>query len=169
VAHADRSLASAEERARLNPLGSRARDAQPQLRVGLRTGGYVALRSLCRALLDRTYFVPEPEQGEAYSWEVRHALTDVLEEAAGALVVVGAYTGDTGASRGGLAALDHRLAALLRKRDVLGRTSTPWPRGGLAAARGPAGRSRLAADRDRVDQRSRRPALATTTGRGAAA
>jgi len=79
----------------------------------------VALRSLCRALLDRTYFVPEPEQGDAYSREVRHALADVLEEAAGALVVVGAYAGDTGASRDGLAALDTRLAALLSKRDVL--------------------------------------------------
>ncbi len=42
-------------------------------------------------------------------------------------------------------------------------------RGGLAAARGLAGRSRPAADRDRVDQRSRRPALATTTRRRATA
>ena len=102
-------------------LGSNLLEVPISAMIVLAVGGNsaLALRSLCRALLDRTYFVPEPEQGDAYSWEVRHALADVLEEAAGALAVVGAYAGDIGVSRDGLAALDVRLAALLSKRDVL--------------------------------------------------
>ncbi len=90
VARADRSVASAEESARFNPRGARVRQAQPRLRTSL-TGlehSYVALRSLCRALLDRTYFVPDEEQSQAYTGQVRDALADVLEVAAVAVLYV---------------------------------------------------------------------------------
>src|SRR5205807_1673486 len=53
VAHADRTLARAEESARLNPRGGRTREAQPRLRTAL-TGlevCQVSLRNVCRALL----------------------------------------------------------------------------------------------------------------------
>jgi hypothetical protein len=87
VARADRQLERTEESARLNPRGRTARDAQPRLRVAL-TGlehCYVSLRNLCRALLDRTYFVPEHEQARAYSPETREALAAMLETFAEAI------------------------------------------------------------------------------------
>jgi hypothetical protein len=87
VARADRHLDRAEESARLNPRGKVAREAQPRLRVAL-TGlehCYVSLRNLCRALLDRTYFVPEDQLATAYSRETREALADVLDAFADAI------------------------------------------------------------------------------------
>lgn len=94
VARADLTLARTEESARFNPRGGRARDAQPRLRTGL-TGlehCQVTLRSLCRALLDRTYFVPSEEEATAYDENARHALADVLEAAANAIERVVAVT-----------------------------------------------------------------------------
>ncbi|GAA5157221.1 aromatic acid exporter family protein [Pseudonocardia eucalypti] len=90
VDRADTQLARTEESARLNPRGKLARDAQPRLRTAL-TGleiCYVSLRNLCRAILDRTYFVPEEESGSAYREEVRHALADVLDAFAEAMDTV---------------------------------------------------------------------------------
>jgi uncharacterized membrane protein YccC len=87
VARADRSLARAEESARLNPRGKPARVAQPRLRQAL-TGlehTYVVLRNLGRALLDRTFSMPDEEQGDAYDQDTRSALADVLEAAAPAM------------------------------------------------------------------------------------
>ena len=78
VARADRTLVQAEQSSRLNPRGAVVRHAQPRLRTGLSglEHGYVALRSLCRALLDRTYYVPLTDQ--AYSQQVRETLAEVL-------------------------------------------------------------------------------------------
>jgi hypothetical protein len=90
VARADRTLARAEQSARLNPRGARARAAQPRLHTAL-TGlehCYVGLRNLCRALLDRTYFVPEAEEATAYGAEARAALADVFDSAAEAMGAV---------------------------------------------------------------------------------
>ena len=81
VARADRQLERTEESARLNPRGRLAREARPRLRVAL-TGlehCYMSLRNLCRAVLDRTYFVPEDEPEGAYSRGALDALADVLE------------------------------------------------------------------------------------------
>ncbi|HZB50777.1 MAG TPA: aromatic acid exporter family protein, partial [Mycobacteriales bacterium] len=91
VARADETLARAEQSARLNPRGGVARTAQPRLRAAV-TGlelTYVSLRNLCRALLDRTYYMPEHQEADAYPPEVRAALADVLESMADAVWELG--------------------------------------------------------------------------------
>lgn len=125
VARADRTLASAEESSRFNPRGSRARDAQPRLRSGL-TGlehAYVALRSLCRALLDRTYYVPDDRQEHAYTPLARQALAEALDEAAAAVRSVGSHAGSVGPLSPGAAdpirEIDARLTALQEGRARL--------------------------------------------------
>jgi hypothetical protein len=87
VVHADVTIARAEESARLNPRRRRAREAQPRLRttlVGLERC-HITLRTLARAVLDRTYFVPVIEQSVAFTPEQRAALADVLTTAADAI------------------------------------------------------------------------------------
>ena len=120
VARADETLARAEESARLNPRNAVARRVQPRLRIAL-TGVehvYVSLRSLCRALLDRTYFLPEDEQGRAYGEDVRRALADVLDVAADAVWEVGevAVSSQADAAR---RRVDRLLEELKRRRDAL--------------------------------------------------
>ncbi len=119
VARADQTLVRAEESSRFNPRGAVAREAQPRLRTGLSAmeHGYVALRSLCRALLDRSYYVPEHEQ--AYSPAARDALAVVLEEVADALWTVGAYTSSTAPDGRHEPGLGERLGTLRDKRDRL--------------------------------------------------
>jgi uncharacterized membrane protein YgaE (UPF0421/DUF939 family) len=92
VQRADQALARAEESARMNPRGRQARRVQPRLHNALTAleHSYVALRELCRALLDRTYFVPAEEEASVYSEQVRGALAEILEAAADALNAVGA-------------------------------------------------------------------------------
>lgn len=87
VGHAERALARAEESARFNPRGRQARAAQPRLNVALTALGHchVTMRSLCRSLLDRTYFVPPEEEATAYDDRIRQALGDALDAAAGAI------------------------------------------------------------------------------------
>ncbi len=90
VARADRHLARTEESARLNPRGRLAREARPRLRVAL-TGFehcYMSMRNLARAVLDRTYFVPEEEVAAAYSPRARAALADTLDAFADAIDTV---------------------------------------------------------------------------------
>jgi hypothetical protein len=88
VDRVDRVVVRAEEGARLNPRAGQTRRVQPHLRIAL-TGlerCQLSLRELCRALLDRTYFVPhEEEEAGAYSQEQRRALADLLDTAAGAV------------------------------------------------------------------------------------
>lgn len=82
VRRADRVVARAEEGARLNPRAGQTKRAQPQLRTAL-TGlerCQLSLREVCRALLDRTYFVPNEE--DAYQDAERTALADLLDTAA---------------------------------------------------------------------------------------
>lgn len=108
VARADRVLVRAEAGARLNPRASSTRRQQPRLRTVL-TGlerFQLSLREVCRALLDRTYFVPEDEQGNAYPDDVRAALADFLDTAADAVT--------TATERGEVA-----LAELERRRNHL--------------------------------------------------
>lgn len=119
VASADRTLVQAEQSSRLNPRGAVARQAQPRLRTGLSglEHGYVALRSLCRAVLDRTYYVPMPEQ--AYSEQARGALAEVLEEAAEAFYAGGAYASSADDGAPSNPELQARRQALRRSRDRL--------------------------------------------------
>lgn len=92
VARADRSLLRAERSAQLNPRGASARAAQPRLRTALigLEHSHVSLRGLCRALFDRTFFLPEVDGAAAYDPVTRAALADVLESSAEAMRAVGA-------------------------------------------------------------------------------
>lgn len=110
VDRAHRVLARAEEGARLNPRAGQTKRVQPHLRTaltGLERCGF-AVREVCRALLDRTYYVPNDEEDAAYTEEQRHALADLLDTAADA---VEAYDDRD--------RLDTHLAELLRRRDRL--------------------------------------------------
>ena len=123
VVRADRRLARTEESARLNPRGRIARAAQPRLRSTLTAleHAQVGLRNLARALLDRTYFVPDP--ATAYSPEARAALADALDAFAASLgdavtVVSGAGAADSSEGRMAANTADledrrHRLSAQL--------------------------------------------------------
>lgn len=119
VAWADQTLARAEQSARFNPRGGVARAAQPRLRTGLSglEHGYVVLRSLCRALLDRAYYVPVSEQ--AYSPPARAALAAVLDEVADAFVAVGSHTASGPEDEAARTRLIAGLARLRERRDQL--------------------------------------------------
>src|SRR5918997_1474596 len=87
VLRADLTVARVEESARLHPHARSARDAQPRLRTTL-TGlerCHLTLRTLARAVLDRTYFMPLAEASAAYTSEQRAALADLLTTAAAAI------------------------------------------------------------------------------------
>jgi hypothetical protein len=103
VARADQHLARTEESARLNPRGRMARQAEPRLRSTLSAleHAQVGLRNLARALLDRTFFVPEDQSDAIYPPGAREALADVLDALAGALrEAAGVPSGATGAAAG---------------------------------------------------------------------
>ena len=87
---AELTVARAEEAARLNPRGRRGRDAHPRFRAALTAleRCHLTLRTLARAVLDRTYFVPAGEQATAYTAAQRAALGDLLVTAAGAIKAV---------------------------------------------------------------------------------
>jgi hypothetical protein len=128
VARADRRLARTEESARLNPRGRVARAAQPRLRSTLTAleHAQVGLRNLSRAVLDRTYFVPEA--ASAYSKEERTALADVLEAFATTLqdaIAVVTAPPSTDEEHGRTA---ENLGALDRRRDGLGERLMVDPR-----------------------------------------
>ncbi|WP_051581396.1 FUSC family protein [Pseudonocardia acaciae] len=116
VRRADLQLARTEESARLNPRGRAAREAQPRLRTAL-TGlehCYVSLRNLSRAVLDRTYFVPESDLGGAYSPEARLALAEVVDAFADTMSTV-----DTSAAELSRSLVAERLIELRARRDRL--------------------------------------------------
>jgi len=121
VARADRALARAEQSVKFNPRGGRARDVQPRLRIGL-TGlehTQVTIRSLCRALLDRTYFVPTEEAATVYDRAIRGALGQVLDAAADALGHASGLTSGTESPGDARIEVEGRLAELLLRRDRL--------------------------------------------------
>lgn len=116
VARADRQLDRAEESARLNPRGRQARAAEPRLRSTLTALEHVqvGLRSLTRAVLDRTFFVPEEQADALYPPGAREALAGVLEAATAALreatgIPSGGAPGDPD---GAVRRLDERRTAL---------------------------------------------------------
>jgi hypothetical protein len=135
VARADRSLEQVEHGARLNPRAGHLRQTQPLLRTAL-TGlehFYVSLRNLCRALFDRTYFLPPEQQGSAYDEEERAALADVLDSAATALGGVAALASGAAPVDVARADVEARLAELLHRRDRLSRLLLVDPRADQAA------------------------------------
>jgi Aromatic acid exporter family member 1 len=120
VSHADRTVARAEESARFNMRGKQTRVAQPRLRSTL-TGlerCHLTLRTVARAVLDRTYFMPIGEQDAAYTVEQRATLADVLTAAASAMdsVVPIAEVDSAAVARG---KVDAHLADLYEHRDRL--------------------------------------------------
>jgi uncharacterized membrane protein YgaE (UPF0421/DUF939 family) len=121
VARADQHLARTEESARLNPRGRTAREAQPRLRIAM-TGlehSYVSLRNLCRAALDRTYFVAEDDLDGAYSPEARLALADVLDTFAEAMATVDPIATDEPTAAQSRLLAEKRFARLRTRRNRL--------------------------------------------------
>ncbi len=121
VAHADERLARAEDSARLNPRARPTREARPRLRTML-TGlelSYVVLRNLSRAILDRTYFVPEEQEGSAYDQQTREALADVLETVGAALDALVPLATGTEPPHVVQRVVDERIAELTERRDRL--------------------------------------------------
>ena len=119
VARADRRLARTEESARLNPRGRVAREAQPRLRTALTALEHtqIGLRNLARALLDRTYYLPEDGAGRAYDPAVSEALADVLDAVATAVeAVVPVTSGSEPAAR---ERVEEHLETVGRRRDRL--------------------------------------------------
>jgi Aromatic acid exporter family member 1 len=112
VARADRQLARTEESARLNPRGRVARQAEPRLRstLGALEHAQVGLRNLVRALLDRTFFVPEDAADAPYPPGVREALADVLD------AVTEALHAAAGVPSGAAAGHGEQVVALLERR-----------------------------------------------------
>jgi Aromatic acid exporter family member 1 len=121
VARAGERLARAEESARLNPRGRLARDAQPRLRATLDAleRAQVSLRNLARALLDRTFFVPEEEQDRPYTPEARTALAIVLRTVATLLCDSVAVTAQHATSPDIDEGIAGHLAELDQARDLL--------------------------------------------------
>ena len=114
-------MARAEEAARLNPRGRRGRDAHPRFRATL-TGlerCHLTLRTLARAILDRTYFVPTPEQGAAYTPAQRAALGDLLATAAGAIRAVAPIAAGGEAAQAARLQVEAHLDALDERRTRL--------------------------------------------------
>lgn len=121
VDRADRDLQRVEEGARLNPRGAQARAARPRLRTALTAleHCHVSLRNLCRALLDRTYSLPEDREHEAYEEDLRQALADVLESVADAVRRAGEYSAAAQAPDETLEVLGSGVAELRARRDRL--------------------------------------------------
>ncbi len=123
VNRAELTVARAEEAARLNPRGRRGRDAHPRLRSTLTAleRCHLTLRTLARAVLDRTYFVPAGEQATAYTPAQRAALGELLATAAGAIKAVAPIAaGGEAADAARLLAEEYLTALDVRRTGVAG-------------------------------------------------
>ena len=123
VNRAELTVARAEEAARLNPRGRRGRDAHPRLRATLTAleRCHLTLRTLARAVLDRTYFVPAGEQATAYTPPQRAALGDLLATAAGAIKAVAPIAAGGEAADAARLLVEEHLTALDERRTLLAR------------------------------------------------
>jgi hypothetical protein len=135
VLQADHSLVRAEQSAVLNPRGGEVRVAQPRLRTALTAIEYctIVVRSLCREMFDRTFYLPPELEAEAYSAAARVALADVLDLAGAAFdgvaaVAAGAEPVDTTRAR-----VAEQLDELYRRREHLGRLLLVDPQADAAA------------------------------------
>jgi hypothetical protein len=135
VSRADQSLARAEKSALLNPRSEEVRVAQPRLRHAL-TGlehCYFTLRALCREIFDRTLYLPQDLESEAYSPEARDALADVLDGIADATSGVAEIASGTGPVEEVRARVQEQLVDLHRRRDRLSRLLLVDPHADAAA------------------------------------
>jgi hypothetical protein len=121
VSRAELTVARAEEAARLNPRGRRGRDAHPRLRNTLTAleRCHLTLRTLARAVLDRTYFVPATEQATAYTPVQREALGELLSTAAGAIQAVAPIAAGGDGAATARRSVDDHLTALDERRTRL--------------------------------------------------
>jgi hypothetical protein len=135
VLQADRSLVQAEQSAVLNPRAGEVRVAQPRLRTALTAIEYctIVVRSLCREIFDRTFYLPPELEAQAYSPAARVALADVLDVAAEAFDGVAAVATGTEPIDPVRARVAERLDELSRRREVLGRLLLVDPRADAAA------------------------------------
>jgi hypothetical protein len=123
VNRAELTVARAEEAARLNPRGRRGRDAHPRFRATLTAleRCHLTLRTLARAVLDRTYFVPAGEQATAYTPPQQVALGDLLATAAGAIKAVAPIAAGGEAANAARVLVEEHLTALDERRTRLAR------------------------------------------------
>jgi Aromatic acid exporter family member 1 len=135
VSLADQSLARAEQSAVLNPRGDEVREAQPRLRTAL-TGielCYILLRTLCREMFDRTFYLPSDKETEAYGPDARATLADVLESAADAMSGVAEVAAGAGPVETARARVQEYLVDLHRRRDRLSKLLLVDPHADAAA------------------------------------
>ncbi|AGZ41020.1 FUSC family protein [Actinoplanes friuliensis] len=135
VLEADRSLMRAEQSAVLNPRGGEVRVAQPRLRTALTAIEYctIVIRTLCREVFDRTFYLPPELETEAYPPEARLVLADVLEAAAAALDGVAAVAAGNEPLEVTRARVAEQLDELYRRRELLGRLLLVDPHADAAA------------------------------------
>jgi hypothetical protein len=121
VTRAEVTVARAEEAARLNPRGRRGRDAHPRFRATLTAleRCHLTLRTLARAVLDRTYFVPSGEQASAYTRAQREALSDLLGTAAAAIAATAPIAAGGETADAARLAVEEHLVALEERRTTL--------------------------------------------------
>jgi hypothetical protein len=135
VLEADHSLVQAEESAVLNPRGGQVRVAQPRLRTALTAIEYctVVIRTLCREVFDRTFYLPPELEAEVYPPAARLALADVLDVAAAALDGVAAVAAGGEPVEITRARVAEQLDELYRRRELLGRLLLVDPHADAAA------------------------------------
>ena len=135
LSRADQSLARAEQSALLNPRGDEVRDAQPRLRTALTAleHCYILMRTMCREIFDRTFYLPPELAAEAYGPEARAALADVLDCAAEAMSGVAEVAAGTQPVEPARARVLEHLVELHRRRDRLGKLLLIDPNADAAA------------------------------------
>jgi hypothetical protein len=135
VLEADHSLVRAEQSAVLNPRGGEVRVAQPRLRTALTAIEYctVVVRTLCRELFDRTFYLPPELEAEVYPSAARLALADVLDVAAAALDGVAAVATGNEPVEIARARVAEQLDELYQRRELLGRLLMVDPHADAAA------------------------------------
>ena len=135
VLAADQLLVRAEQSAVLNPRGGEVRTAQPRLRTALTAIEYctIVVRSLCRELFDRTFYLPPELEAEVYPPAARFALADVLDVAAAALDGVAAVAAGGESAEITRARVAEQLDELYQRRELLGRLLLVDPHADAAA------------------------------------
>jgi uncharacterized membrane protein YccC len=135
VLEADQSLVRAEQSAVLNPRGGEVRVAQPRLRTALTAVEYctIVIRTLCREIFDRTFYLPPELEAEVYPSAARFALADVLDVAAAALDGVAAVAAGSEPVEITRARVAEHLDELYQQRELLGRLLLVDPHADAAA------------------------------------
>jgi hypothetical protein len=135
VLAADHSLVRAEQSAVLNPRGAEVRLAQPRLRTALTAIEYctIVVRTLCREIFDRTFYLPPEQEAEVYPPAARVALADVLDVAADALDGVAAVAAGGEPVEVTRARVADQLDVLYQRRELLGRLLLVDPHADAAA------------------------------------